>query len=70
MADTFDIITVVERTRLMPGLGFVDVEDITYKAKPSGIVGTVTIPKDQATPEHVNETITAEVQRKQALKNL
>lgn len=70
MADTYDVVSITERTRLMPGLGFVDVEDITYKTKPAGIVGTVTIAKDQATPEHVAAVIAAEVDRKHQVQGL
>lgn len=70
MADTYDIVSITERTRLLPGVGFTDVEDVTYRTKPEGLVGTVTIEKAQATPEAIDKAITAEVARKHAIKNL
>ena len=70
MAETYDITSIVERTKLVPGMGFEDVEDITYRTKPEGLIGTVTIPKREANPEHVNAVITSDVDRKHQLKAL
>lgn len=70
MADTYEITSINERTKLVPGMGFQEVEDITFRTKPAGIIGTVSIPKDQATPEHVAAVVSAEVDRKHQVKDL
>lgn len=70
MADTYDITSISERVKLVPGVGFEDVEDITYRTKPGGLYGTVSIPKREATPDHVAQVVADEVARKHAVKNL
>lgn len=70
MADLYEIQGITERTQLTPGMGFEEVEEITYITKPGGIVGTVRIPKRLANPEHVAAVISAEVDRKHTIQNL
>lgn len=70
MADTYDITSISERTKLVQGAGFEEVEDITYRTKPDGLIGTVSIVRRDATPEAVDKAIRDEVDRKHALKHL
>jgi len=70
VAETYEITSITERTKLVPGLGFEDVEEITYRTKPGGLIGTVSIPKREADAEHVAAVVSAEVDRKHQLKNL
>jgi hypothetical protein len=70
MPETFTIRSITERTKLVPGAGFADVEDVTYETHPHGLIGTVTVLKSQATPEKVNKLIAAEVDRKHGILGL
>lgn len=70
MADTYDIVGIAQRVKLMPGMGFEDVEDVTFKTKPDGLVGTVTLARSQATPDAVDKAVSAEVERLHAVKHL
>lgn len=70
MADSYDVLSITPRTKLMPGVGFEDVEDVTFRTKPDGLVSTVTLLRSQASPEAVDKAISAEVERLHAVKRL
>lgn len=51
MADTYTVITQVPTTDIVPGAGVIRATEITFTAHPSEIVGKVTVPKRNPTPD-------------------
>lgn len=65
MADDFTITGQTQTVGMGPDRRFRDELEVTYKVRGTNVTGTVTIPLDEATPEHVAE----EVQRRVDLHN-
>lgn len=70
MAETYEILSVAPRTRAVGGNVFAKVNEVTFRTKLSGLVGTVDIMADEFTPEHVAEVVSAQAQNLEAVKAL
>ena len=59
MADTYDIVTIQPRTRSDGGNVFRRVQEVTFRTKPSGIVGTLDVADADLSPDAVDELVKA-----------
>lgn len=57
MADTYEIVSQVPRTRMLPGGQYGAVTFVTFKTKPSGIFGSVDIPAQVFSVDEVDRVV-------------
>lgn len=62
MAATYEIVSQVPRTRMLPGGQYGAVSFVTFKTKPSGIIGTVDIPTQLFSVDEVDRVVSAQAQ--------
>lgn len=69
MGDGYQVIDQRQTMELGAGGRFHEVWEITYRTV-GGVVGSVRIPKDIATPAYVAQTLAAEAAQADAIRNL
>lgn len=70
MADTYEVLGQRETTAQGPDGRFVDVVEVTYRSKGSGVVGHVDVPKSQYTVDRVHQLVDAATQAHDAVAKL
>lgn len=70
MADTYEIVNQKPRSRSEPGGLIQNVVAITFKTKPSGVVGIVDVPETVYSADEVDKIISAKAALLETVQNL